>query len=117
SKLDTQLDVVKNERRCSVDNQPYGTTLEKLQEISFPEDHPFHHSLIGSMEDLSEASLGDVAEFFSTYYVPDNAVLTVCGDFEPTEARRFIEKYFGPIPGGRKPITRPEMRVPENFKS
>ncbi|HVT04032.1 MAG TPA: pitrilysin family protein [Thermoanaerobaculia bacterium] len=116
-KLDNQRDVVKNERRWSVDNQPYGTTLEKLQEISFPAQHPFHHSLIGSMEDLSAASLDDVAEFFATYYVPDNAVLTVCGDFEKPEARRLIEEYFGSIPGGRRAFTRPEMSVPSDFQS
>ncbi|MDQ6716840.1 MAG: insulinase family protein [Gemmatimonadota bacterium] len=117
AKLDTQRDVVKNERRWSVDNQPYGTTLEKLQEISFPVEHPFHHSLIGSMEDLSEASLEDVAAFFATYYVPDNAVLTVCGDFEPSEARRLITEYFGPIPRGMKTIARPDMTVPNGFRT
>src|SRR3954464_212581 len=84
-KLDTQRDVVKNERRWSVDNQPYGTCWEKLQELCYPESHPFHHSLIGSMEHLSEASLEDVAEFFRTYYTPDNAVLSITGDFETAE--------------------------------
>jgi zinc protease len=114
-KLDTQRDVVKNERRWSIDNQPYGTLLEKLQEISFPADHPFHHSLIGSMEDLSEASLDDVAEFFATYYVPDNAVLTVCGDFDNAEVRELIDQYFAPIPRGVRPIRRPQMNVPESY--
>ena len=76
-KLDTQRDVVKNERRWAVDNQPYGTMLEKLQELVFPASHPFQHSLIGSMEDLTAASLDDVAQFFSTYYTPDNAVLSI----------------------------------------
>src|SRR5713226_5532947 len=64
-KLDTQRDVVKNERRWSVDNQPYGTWLERLPALCFPADHPFHHSLIGSMEDLSAASLDDVRQFFA----------------------------------------------------
>lgn len=116
-KLDTQRDVVKNERRWSVDNQPYGTMLEKLQAAAFPERHPFHHSLIGSMEDLSGASLGDIAEFFNTFYVPDNAALTVCGDFANGEARRLIEEYFGPIPRGRKPVARPDMSVPRFFEA
>jgi predicted Zn-dependent peptidase len=116
-KLDNQRDVVKNERRWSVDNQPYGTTLEKLQEISFPPEHPFHHSLIGSMADLSEASLGDVAEFFATWYVPNNAVLTVCGDFDKTEARRLIEEYFGPIPKGKQDLVRPKMNIPRDYRS
>src|SRR6476469_2310818 len=89
-KLDTQRDVVKNERRWSVDNQPYGTTLEKLQELVFPKSHPFHHSLIGSMDDLSAASLDDIAQFFATYYTPDNAVLSVAGDFDGAETRKLI---------------------------
>lgn len=114
-KLDTQRDVVKNERRWSVDNQPYGTTLEKLQELLFPKSHPFHHSLIGSMRDLSEASLDDVAEFFATYYVPDNAVLTICGDFEESEAKKLVEKFFAVIPRGTRSINRPRMDVPSGF--
>jgi zinc protease len=114
-KLDTQRDVVKNERRWSVDNQPYGTTLEKLQELLFPKTHPFHHSLIGSMEDLSEASLDDIAEFFAMYYVPNNAVLTICGDFEDAEAKRLVDDYFAPIPRGTKRITRPNPDIPTGF--
>jgi len=110
-KLDTQRDVVKNERRWSVDNQPYGTCWEKLQELSFPESHPFHHSLIGSMEDLSEASLDDVAQFFRTYYTPDNAVLSIAGDFDSSEAREMVTKYFGSIPrgAGRPPLARMDL--------
>jgi len=80
-KLDTQRDVVKNERRWSVDNQPYGTWWERLPTLAFPEDHPFHHSLIGSMDDLTAASLDDVREFFAAWYRPDNAVLSIAGDF------------------------------------
>src|SRR6201989_2496546 len=82
-KLDTQRDVVKNERRWSMDNQPYGTWWEKLPALAFPPTHPFHHSLIGSMDDLSEASLEDVAQFFATYYTPDNAVLSIAAAFHP----------------------------------
>ncbi len=114
-KLDTQRDVVKNERRWSVDNQPYGTCWEKLQELAFPESHPFHHSLIGSMEDLSEASLEDVAQFFRTYYTPDNAVLSIAGDFEPGEARELVEKFFGPIPKGKGRPPLKEMKLPPTF--
>jgi len=114
-KLDTQRDVVKNERRWAVDNQPYGTMLEKLQELVFPSTHPFHHSLIGSMEDLSEASLDDIAQFFATYYTPDNAVLSIAGDFEGTEARRLISEYFASIPRGKgKPPLAP-MNLPPVF--
>src|SRR3954466_619375 len=114
-KLDTQRDVVKNERRWSMDNQPYGTWWEKLPALCFPPTHPFHHSLIGSMDDLSAASLEDVAQFFRTYYTPDNAVLSVAGDFEPAQARALIEKHFGAIPrGGPRPPLR-DMSLPSTF--
>ena len=114
-KLDTQRDVVKNERRWSVDNQPYGTWWEKLPALAFPPEHPFHHSLIGSMEDLTEASLEDVAGFFATFYTPDNAVLSIAGDFDPAEARTFIERHFGPIPRGSGKPPLPPMDVPPSF--
>ena len=111
-KLDLQRDVVKNERRWSMDNQPYGTWWEKLPALCYPPSHPFHHSLIGSMEDLSAASLEDVASFFRTYYTPDNAVLSLAGDFDPAQARAAIERYFGPIPRGPgKPPLR-DMSLP-----
>ncbi|MBL0938841.1 MAG: insulinase family protein [Gemmatimonadaceae bacterium] len=114
-KLDTQRDVVKNERRWSVDNQPYGTWWERLPALAFPVSHPFHHSLIGSMEHLSDASLDDVADFFRTYYTPDNAVLTIAGDFDRREAMARVEEYFGSIPrGGNRPPLR-EMSVPPVF--
>ena len=114
-KLDTQRDVVKNERRWSVDNQPYGTWWERLPALCFPEEHPFHHSLIGSMEHLTDASLDDIADFFRTYYTPDNAVLTVAGDFDRTETRRLIEEYYGPISRGapRPPLR--DMTLPPTF--
>ncbi len=114
-KLDTQRDVVKNERRWAVDNQPYGTMLEKLQELVFPPSHPFHHSLIGSMEDLSAASLDDVAQFFATYYTPDNAVLSIAGDFDPKHARSLVEEFFGPIPRGKGKPPLPVMTLPPVF--
>ena len=102
-KLDNQRDVVKNERRQRVDNQPYGDWDELLQEMLYPGDHPYHHSVIGSMADLDAASLDDVRDFFETYYAPNNAVLTLCGDFDRAEALRLVERWFGPIPRG-KPI-------------
>ena len=114
-KLDTQRDVVKNERRWSVDNQPYGTWWEKLPELAFPEWHPFHHSLIGSMEDLSEASLEDVEQFFRTYYTPDNAVLSIAGDFEIEEAKTLIDEYFAGIPRGRGKPPLERMELPPVF--
>ncbi len=99
-KLDTQRDVVKNERRWTVDNQPYGSWWEKLPALAYPETHPFHHSLIGSFEDLDAASLPDVSDFFATYYTPDNAVLSLAGDFERDDAVALIERFFGSIPRG-----------------
>jgi len=116
-KLDTQRNVVKNERRWSVDNQPYGTWWERLPALAFPPAHPFHHSLIGSMEDLTEASLDDIAQFFATYYTPDNAVLSIAGDFEPAEARALVEQFFGPIPRGAGKPPLPPMELPAHFGS
>ena len=115
AKLDGQRDVVKNERRWSMDNQPYGTWWERLPALVYPPEHPFHHSLIGSMEDLDAASLDDVAQFFATYYTPDNAVLTIAGDFDPAEARRLVDELFGPIArgSGRPPL--PPMELPPTF--
>jgi len=114
-KLDTQRDVVMNERRWTMDNQPYGSWMEKLPALCFPEEHPFHHSLIGSMEDLTAASLDDVAQFFATYYTPDNAVLSVAGDFDRDEARRLIETHFGGIPRGKGKPPLPDMSLPPVF--
>jgi len=111
-KLDNQRDVVKNERRFRVDNVPYGTSGERVGEIMYPEDHPYHHSVIGSMADLSAASLDDVKSFFRQYYVPNNAVLVLSGDFDEKQAKAWIEKYFGPIKGGAA-INRPDPAQPK----
>src|ERR1700681_872016 len=108
-KPDTQRDVVMNERRWSMDNQPYGTWMEKLPALCFPPEHPFHHSLMGSMDDLSAASLADIALFFQTYYTPDNAVLSIAGDFDPGDARACVERHFGSIPPGRSRPPLPDM--------
>ncbi len=96
--LDNQRDVVKNEKRWSYDNRPYGSWQEKLQGHLFPEDHPYHHSTIGSMADLDAASLEDVSAFFRTYYAPNNAVLSVVGDVDTDAVRAAVERYFGGIP-------------------
>jgi predicted Zn-dependent peptidase len=114
-KLDTQRDVVQNERRWSMDNQPYGTWWERLPALAFPADHPFHHSLIGSMSDLDAASLDDIAHFFSTYYTPDNAVLSIAGDFDSAEARVMIERHFGGIPRGQGKPPLPDMTLPPTY--
>jgi zinc protease len=96
-KLDNQREVVKNERRWRVDNQPYGDWDERIGRLLFPPDHPYHHPIIGSMEDLEAASLDDVRDFFAAWYAPNNAVLTVAGGFERNAALTAIERYFGPI--------------------
>ncbi|MEP6998941.1 MAG: pitrilysin family protein [bacterium] len=114
-KLDTQRDVVQNERRWSMDNQPYGTWWERLPALAFPPEHPFHHSLIGSMSDLDAASLEDIATFFSTYYTPDNAVLSIAGDFDLDEARDMVARHFGAIPRGAGKPPLPDMSLPVVF--
>lgn len=96
--LDNQRAVVKNERRSSYDNQPYGTWNEKLQGHLFPPEHPYHHPTIGSMEDLDAASIEDVSTFFRTWYAPNNAVLSVVGDCETDQVLAWAERYFGAIP-------------------
>jgi predicted Zn-dependent peptidase len=96
--LDNQREVVKNEKRWSYDNRPYGTWQEKLQAHLFPPEHPYHHSTIGSMEDLDAASVEDVKAFFRTYYAPNNAVLSVVGDVDTAAVRASVERYFGAIP-------------------
>jgi zinc protease len=113
-KLDLQREVVKEERRQRYDNVPYGTSFERLLHLAYDPEYPYHWPTIGSMEDLTAASLDDIRGFFRTWYRPDNAVLTLVGDFSPGEARALVEKYFGDIPGSgpvpsfshqRKPMT------------
>jgi zinc protease len=96
--LDNQREVVKNEKRWSYDNRPYGSWQEKLQGHLFPEAHPYHHPTIGSMADLDAASLEDVSAFFRTYYAPNNAVLSVVGDVDTAAVRASAERFFGAIP-------------------
>ncbi len=96
--LDNQREVVKNEKRWSYDNRPYGSWSEKLQAHLYPPEHPYHHPTIGSMADLDAASIEDVSAFFRTYYAPNNAVLSIVGDVDPVAARSWVERYFGNIP-------------------
>jgi predicted Zn-dependent peptidase len=96
--LDNQREVVKNEKRWSYDNRPYGTWQEKLQAHLYPPEHPYHHSTIGSMADLDAASLEDVSAFFRTYYAPNNAVVSVVGDVDTAAVRSSAERFFGAIP-------------------
>jgi zinc protease len=99
-KLDLQRDVVKNERRQSYDNQPYGRAWETILAALYPKGHPYSWPTIGSMDDLSAASLDDVKQFFRTYYAPNNATLVIAGDFRPDSARAWVRRYFGDIPRG-----------------
>ena len=106
AKLNAQRDVVKNERRQSMDNQPYGRAFEILAQATYPEGHPYSWDVIGSMSDLSAASEDDVKNFFRLYYAPNNTILTIVGDFETAQTKAWVTKYFGDIPRG-KPVTRP----------
>ncbi len=99
-KLDIQREVVKEERRQRYDNVPYGTAFERLLKLAYDPDYSYHWPTIGSMDDLSAASLDDIRDFFRTWYRPDNAVLTVVGDFASDEAKRLIAQYFGDLPAG-----------------
>jgi predicted Zn-dependent peptidase len=100
-KLDAQRDVVRNERRQTSENEPYGKVELRLPELMYPVGHPYHHPVIGSHEDLQAASVSDVTAFFRRWYVPNNASLVVAGDLDPRAARALIDKYFGPIPAGQ----------------
>jgi zinc protease len=111
-KLDNQREVVKNERLQSIDNQPYGSWGEKAEAALFPDNHPYHHSVIGSMTDLSNASMTDVRNFFKTYYAPNNAVLVVAGDIDVPQAKAMVRKYFGPIPHGPSAPPLANMSLP-----
>jgi zinc protease len=107
SKLDLQRDVVKNERRQGVDNAPYGKADETILPVLFPKGHPYSWDVIGSMDDLSAAAVDDVKGFFRQYYAPNNATITIAGDFNADSAKAWVQKYFGHIPRSLATITRP----------
>ena len=107
-KLDLQRDVVKNERREGVDNVPYGRAEETMLAALYPAGHPYSWDVIGSMADLSAATLDDVKGFFRTYYAPNNATLTIAGDFDPDSAKAWVRRYFGDIPRGPALPPRPD---------
>jgi len=100
AKLDNQRDVVKNERRQNYENRPYGLAAKTIHENLYPPDHPYHWLTIGTQEDLTNATLEDVMDFFRRYYAPNNASLCVGGDIDVAETKRLVEKYFGSIPRG-----------------
>jgi zinc protease len=105
-KFNAQRDIVKNERRQSVDNRPYGRVDEIMGAAIYPPNHPYSWPVIGSMTDLSAASVEDVKKFFRLFYAPNNATLVVSGHFDPATAKPWIEKYFNDVPHGAE-ITRP----------
>jgi predicted Zn-dependent peptidase len=102
-KLNAQRDVVRNERRQTSENTPYGVVELRLPELLFPEGHPYHHPVIGSHEDLEAATVKDVQSFFSTWYDPANASLVVAGDFDPATTKEEIAKLFGTNPSHGAP--------------
>jgi zinc protease len=110
AKLNAQREVVKNERRQSYDNQPYGRVSEIFSAAMYPKGHPYSWPVIGSMTDLSAASEEDVKAFFRLFYAPNNATIAVVGDFDPAQAKAWIQKYFGDLPKGQ-PVTRPKVAL------
>ena len=111
----TERQVVKEERRMRVENQPYGKLNEIVYDQAFTV-HPYKHPTIGSMQDLESASIADVREFFRTYYVPNNATLVLVGDFEKQEALNLVTQYFGRIPKSEKPVPRDIPQEPPQTK-
>ncbi len=107
----SEREVVKEERRLRIDNQPYGLIQEDLYAAAF-QVHPYHHTTIGSIEDLNKATVADVRQFHDTYYKPNNATLVIVGDFQPREALAWAKKYFEGIPASSGPIPRPAKPEP-----
>ncbi len=110
--LDNQIEVVKNEKRQSYDNQPYGSFYEKLMAAVFPADHPYHWTPIGSMEDLDAATLDNVIAFFQAWYAPNNCVLSIVGDVEEEAAFASAARYFSPIPANPSIRQLPTPQIP-----
>ncbi len=98
--LTNQQDVVRNERRQSIENSPYGIVEEGVFHLLFPKSHPYHADVMGSHADIQAAKLEDVRNFFKLYYAPNNASLAIVGDFDPAQAKQMVEKYFGPLKRG-----------------
>lgn len=110
--LSNQQDVVRNERRQSVENQPYGIVEEALYHQLFPKTHPYYASVIGSHADIQAAKLEDVKSFFKLYYAPNNASLAIVGDIDKAAAKALVEKYFGPFKKGA-PVPKPSLETPQ----
>jgi zinc protease len=102
--LEKEKQVVKNEKRQGIDNRPYGHNWFVIDQNIYPKDHPYNWQVIGSLEDLQAATLDDVKQFFKRWYVPNNVTLTLAGDFDPVQAKKWVEKYFAEIKAGDKII-------------
>ena len=111
AKLSNQQDVVRNERRQSVENQPYGIVEEALFHQLFPKEHPYYASVIGSHADIQAAKLEDVKNFFKLYYAPNNASLAIVGDIDKAATKALVEKYFGTLKQGQ-PVPKPSVQTP-----
>ena len=109
--IETQREVVKEEKRQRIDNQPYGNLLEETMKRAYTQ-HPYRWTTIGSMEHLDAAQEQEFIDFYKTFYVPENAVLSLAGDFDSKETKKLIEKYFGSIPRGTKEVPRPTVVEP-----
>src|SRR6185503_9975650 len=106
-----EREVVKEERRMRIENQPYGRLQEIIYDNAFVA-HPYKHPTIGSMADLEAASIADVRDFHATYYVPENATVTVVGDFETAQALQLATQYFGRVPKAARPVPRDWPKEP-----
>jgi zinc protease len=111
-RLDVQRDVVKNERRQSYENAPYGPSSLAMLNTLFPPGHPYNGAIIGSMQDLTAASLADVVEFFHEYYAPSNATLCIAGDLDVPQTKALITRYFATLPDRKRPETKPLTYAP-----
>ena len=109
--LTNQQDVVRNERRQSIENSPYGIVEEGVFHELFPKSHPYHADVMGSHADIQAAKLEDVRNFFKLYYAPNNASLAIVGDFDPAQAKQWVEKYFGPLKRGA-PVPKISAKTP-----
>jgi zinc protease len=106
--VETQREVVKEEKRLRIDNRPYGSFQENIFAKSYP-NHPYEITPIGTMEDLNAAAIEDFTDFYETFYVPNNATLSIAGAINKEQAKELVEKYFGSIPRGTKEIPRPDV--------
>ena len=113
--FEREREVVKEERRMRVENQPYGRLSEIIYDRAFT-THPYRHATIGSMADLDAASIDDVRDFHRTYYVPENATLTVVGDFDTAQALQLVTQYFGRVPKAERPVPRDIPKEPAQTK-